>query len=71
MRIAQVGALRSALESHYPSDVHHYGILLQDTAEVSPHLLAWVMYTVLYHQYGAIEDFIPNLYGLRSGIWSS
>ena len=70
VRIARVGALRSTLESHYPSDAHHYGILLQDTAEVSPYLLAWVMYTVLSHQYGVAEDFIPNLYGLRSGILS-
>jgi hypothetical protein len=58
--------MRAVTEAYYPSDLtHHYGIVLQDAVEVSPHLLAWVRMSILAYQYGAAKDFVPDLYGIR------
>jgi hypothetical protein len=57
--------MRAVTEAYYPSTAQHYGIVLQDAVEVSPHLVAWVRMSILAYQYGTATDFVPDLYGIR------
>ncbi|KAI9264524.1 hypothetical protein EDC94DRAFT_559876 [Helicostylum pulchrum] len=64
-RIKKGGLMPAIIESWYPSDNHHYGVLLEDDIELSPLFYVWAKYNILKYRYSSNEsDAYQHVYGV-------
>ncbi|GAA5810539.1 hypothetical protein MFLAVUS_003962 [Mucor flavus] len=64
-RIRKGGLMPAIIESWYPSDNHHYGVLLEDDIELSPLFYVWAKYNILKYRYSSNEtDAYQHVYGV-------
>ncbi|KAI7894254.1 uncharacterized protein EV154DRAFT_415340 [Mucor mucedo] len=64
-RIRKGGLMPAIVESWYPSDNDHYGVLLEDDIELSPLFYAWTKYNILKYRYSPKEkEAHQHIYGV-------
>lgn len=64
-RIRKGGLMPAIIESWYPSDNNHYGVILEDDIEVSPLFYAWAKYNILHYRYNHDNaEAYPWIYGV-------
>ncbi|KAI8095325.1 hypothetical protein BDF21DRAFT_328496 [Thamnidium elegans] len=64
-RIRKGGLMPAIIESWYPSDNNHYGVLLEDDIELSPLFYVWAKYNILKYRYSSNEsNAYQHVYGV-------
>lgn len=62
-RIRKGGLMPAIVESWYPSDNNHYGILLEDDIELSRLFYVWTKYNILKYRYSNEKGY-KSIYGV-------